>query len=122
MPGSPAPILPDGVTFFTTSYRHNGLFAGFASGVIIGTGFVLFGSLLCITIVGSIVGLPLILVGLIAPFIGPFLRFKEREGDCPYCGTRVTTNGTAIGFNCVACKERILVGQDTFRRKDARFP
>ena len=51
--------------------------------------------------------------GIIMAIFGPFIvGFIWMKGKCPHCGVEV--QGRAPGFNCPACKQRIVV-------KDKRF-
>ena len=89
--------------------------------------FVLGGLLLCVTLIGIIVGLPLALGGLKIMFLGPVRASRAPKGQCPYCGEVVS----ALGFDllvgrainsketqkigCCACKNPIAVQGDVFR-------
>jgi DNA-directed RNA polymerase subunit RPC12/RpoP len=76
------------------------------------------GGLLCLTGIGAIIGIPMILGGLLAPFLGPVLRLTHIKGKCPYCETNVTAQSTALGVTCPACNKRIVIRQKRFYRID----
>jgi hypothetical protein len=80
--------------------------------------FILGGFLFSATGIGAIIGVPMILVGFVFPFLGPFLGLAVMSltGPCPYCGTTVT--GGMAGFNCHACRKRIVVKDKKFIRVD----
>lgn len=91
-----------------------GCLAGWgASGCLIPAGIIL-----CFTGIGAIVGIPLILAGLLAPFLGPLIGLVALRGECPWCGTMVTSHAASQGFDCPACKKRIVIKDKKFIRID----
>ena len=67
------------------------------------------GILLCFTGIGVIIGVPLILAGLLAPFLGPLMGLGALKGECPWCGTQVISPMASLGVDCPACKRRIVI-------------
>lgn len=66
-----------------------GLAAG-AGASVIGLGcMVPLGILLCCTVIGAIIGIPLILAGLGTPALGPIAAMGALRGQCPYCGKKI---------------------------------
>ena len=64
--------------------------------------FVVCGLAACGTIIGFIVGLPMILLGV--------AQVKARwVGQCPACSKDCTIFLESVGFNCPSCKKRIVV-------------
>jgi len=74
------------------------------------------GILLCFTGIGTILGVPLILSGLLAPLLGPLLGLGVRhmKGNCPWCGTPITCSPGSIGVDYPACKKRIVIRDKQF--------
>jgi DNA-directed RNA polymerase subunit RPC12/RpoP len=90
--------------------------AGCASGFLM-AGCILPGALLCFTGVGAIIGVPMIILGLMGPIMGPLMGTGAKAGPCPWCGTRAMTPLSAFpkpGFDCPACKKRIIVRGNKF--------
>ena len=77
------------------------------------------GIFLCLTGVGAILGIPIILGALLFPFIAPALGFMTHiTGKCPYCGQGFSDQ-KGPGFDCPACKERIIVRGEKLYTKEA---
>ena len=98
--------------------KAGGAALGCGMSIWISTFMILGGLALSATGIGAIVGIPLILSAILFPFISPFIgaRLVRLTGPCPYCGTSVT--GGMVGFNCHACKKRIVVKNNRFIRVD----
>lgn len=85
--------------------------------IVIGGLCVVFGMLLTITVVGAIIGIPMIIGGIIAifvlPFISPFLGLgvglSSKKGACPVCQNRLRLTSWQKAITCSACKSRLLV-------------
>lgn len=68
------------------------------------------------------IGIPLvtIVVGIFLMIIGIFMvghaifRSKVQTGDCPYCGTNLTTRGTGNTFTCPHCNNTGKKTETTF--------
>lgn len=98
----------------TESAKASGAAVGCMGGLA-GSGCLLvLGGLLSATGIGAIIGVPMILAGLLLPFIGPILGFNSIKGPCPYCGYSVQALPTDPGLNCPACKQRIVVREKRF--------
>lgn len=96
-----------------------GMLAGVAAGSAISVVFIAFGLLLCLTGIGLVLGVPFILAGLVSPVMGLLKgaaakRIQRCRGNCPWCAYTVT--GSAPGFNCPACRNRILVRGNVFSK------
>lgn len=68
----------------------------------------LVGILLCCTIIGAIIGIPLILGTMLGPKKGGY------RGSCPHCGTTMSVGVIQAGANCHACKGRVVVKEGHF--------
>ena len=77
---------------------------------------IVVGGLLCLTGIGAIIGIPLILAGLLALFLGPLLGLTSIKGKCPYCETSVTAQSTAVVVTCSAYQKRIVIREKRFYR------
>ena len=98
----------------TKSAKAEGAALGCLAGWGVSGCLIPVGIILCFTGIGAIIGVPLILVGLFAMIIGPLMGLGELKGECPWCGTKVTSPTASQGIDCPACKKRIVI-------KDKRF-
>jgi DNA-directed RNA polymerase subunit RPC12/RpoP len=98
----------------TTSAKGEGLATGCLAGAMTSGCLIVAGGLLCLTGIGAIIGIPMILGGLLAPFLGPVLGLTNIKGKCPYCETNVTAQSRALGVTCPACKKRIVIREKRF--------
>lgn len=89
-----------------------GLFAGAGSAGCL----ITLGALLCLTGIGAIIGIPIILGGILALFVGPLMGLGNVKGKCPYCGHLVSTMTKQTGVTCPSCKKRIVVKNKQFFR------
>lgn len=94
-----------------------GLFFGASCGIWM----VLFGIGLCCTGIGAIVGIPLILAGIIMPFIcGPVasIGMTRLTGKCPYCRTLLRIDPQLGWTDCCLCKARIMIRNNYLYKTD----
>ncbi len=98
----------------TKSAKVEGVVAGCLAGWGASGCLISLGALLSLTGIGAIIGVPLILGGLLAPFLGPVVGLGALKGSCPWCGTQVTTTMFSQGVNCPACKHRIVIRDKRF--------
>lgn len=95
---------------------------GGVAGVVTGVLMIIVGSILTVTLIGSIIGIPLIIAGIWGmvggPLIGVLTNRKAIKGPCPYCGTTVLGQSTDAGITCKACKKRIVLRDKRFCRVD----
>lgn len=83
-----------------------GLFFGFIAAPVC----IIVGIMLCCTGLGAIAGMPLILLGICAPLIGPLLALGELRGKCPWCGAAINSIiNHKDAFFCHACSGKIAV-------------
>ncbi|HEV8369255.1 MAG TPA: hypothetical protein VGQ39_14975 [Pyrinomonadaceae bacterium] len=68
--------------------------------------------------IGLIFGIPLLIAGLVLPVImmRDLFHHNEVSGDCPFCGTPITTSDATIRLNCPTCKRLIEVREMTLER------
>lgn len=83
-----------------------GAFTGLYFGIIAVPVLVVVGGLLCLTGLGAILGIPMIVAAVLAPLIGPMFGMRAHRGKCPHCGTRVTDIDTMENRECPVCNKR----------------
>jgi predicted RNA-binding Zn-ribbon protein involved in translation (DUF1610 family) len=86
-----------------------GGFGGLFVGLVITPVFLIVGTLLCLTGLGALLGVPMIVAGIIAPLAGPIFGLGEHKGKCPSCGTRVISFSDGLGHDCPACNREFVV-------------
>ena len=82
-------------------------FSGLLLGVILAPMMIIVGTMLCLTGLGALLGVPMIIGGAMAPLLGPMIGLKSLKGKCPWCGGEVTSVRSSQSFVCDACKHRI---------------
>lgn len=92
------------------------VFAGLYFGVIAAPIMIIVGTMLCLTGLGAILGIPMIIGGALAPLAGPMLGFGALKGKCPWCGNPVSSLPSAQSFDCDACKQRIAIRNHGFAK------
>ncbi len=98
------------------SDRGTGMAAGCLSGWVFGVFLIIAGVALTFTGIGAVIGVPLILIGLVLPFIAPFVGLNAVRGPCPYCGAQVRSSRTDAGVTCPVCRHRILIRDGRYYR------
>ena len=70
------------------------------------------------TTIGLIFGVPLLIAGLVLPVIMMRDLFKTNEirGECPYCGSGITTADSTLRLQCPNCKGLVAVKQARLER------
>jgi DNA-directed RNA polymerase subunit RPC12/RpoP len=91
-----------------------GAFAGLLFGMIAVPILVIVGTMLCLTGLGAILGVPMILAAVLAPLLGPMIGLDALKGKCPSCGTSVSSVANARDFDCHACGKRIAIKHREF--------
>lgn len=94
--------------------RGQGIFGGCLVGWVAFLVLITGGAVVSFTGIGILVGVPMIIAGLLAPFLGALMGWERLIGDCPWCGSEVRCFATSPGVDCPACKKRIVI-------KDKRF-
>jgi DNA-directed RNA polymerase subunit RPC12/RpoP len=93
-----------------------GAFGGLLFGMLVVPILVIVGTMLCLTGLGAVLGIPMILAAVFAPLAGPMIGLGALKGKCPWCGTQVSSIGTTKEFGCHACKGRIVITHREFVR------
>lgn len=89
---------------------------GFSFAIAIGLVLFIAGLVISLTLgegtsIGLIFGIPLLLAGLILPFLMMRDTFTQNEvrGVCPYCSTPIKTSDATIRLRCPACQREVAV-------------
>jgi len=80
-----------------------GAFGGMYIGLIVAPILIFPGVLLCLLGWGIFLGVPMIVLGILAPLAGPVFGFGEHIGKCPACETRVVGVTDGRGHSCPVC-------------------
>ena len=89
-------------------------FSGLALGVVAAPVLLIVGVLLCLTGLGAILGIPMIIGAILSPLAGPVVGFNAVRGKCPWCGAKVSCVHTGQSFDCDACHQRIALRHEKF--------
>ena len=89
-----------------------GALKGLGKGLVIGGSVVGFGFLISLTVIGAIIGIPLIVIGfaiiILGPFVGGLVGLATRKAKCPYCQNEIKFN-VEKALTCENCHKRLLV-------------
>jgi len=89
-----------------------GAFGGLFLGVVMTPVLVIFGAMLCLTGLGAILGIPMIVAGVVAPLAGSLFGMGEHQGKCPCCGMHVVSVSDGKPHYCPSCdSEFALIDQ-----------
>jgi len=86
-----------------------GAFGGMVYGLIAAPVLIFPGILLCLLGWGIFLGVPMIVLGLLAPLAGPVFGMGEHRAKCPACGTTVLTVADGKVHSCPTCNERFAL-------------
>jgi len=95
-----------------------GPFSGLLFGVLAAPILIIVGTLLCLTGLGAILGVPMILAAILAPLLGPLIGFGALQGKCPWCGSPVRSVTSTKVFHCLACNQGISIKNRRFVRAE----
>lgn len=88
-----------------------GAFGGLLFGLIAAPVLGIWGGLLCLTGLGAILGIPLIILAFLAPLAGPLMGVGEQQVRCPSCKTREITVADGRLHYCPNCEIEFAVGE-----------
>ena len=91
-----------------------GAYGGLLLGLLVVPVLMIPGTLMCLTGLGAFLGVPMIVAAILAPLMGPLFGFGVLKGKCPWCGSTVTSFGSAKTLYCHACSQRIAITQSRF--------
>jgi endogenous inhibitor of DNA gyrase (YacG/DUF329 family) len=86
-----------------------GMFSGFMFGLIAAPVLIIAGGMICLTGLGVFLGVPLIVMGMCAPLVGPLMGSNPLHGKCPWCDADVSGVGIFDHFSCPSCSRRIVM-------------
>lgn len=86
-----------------------GAYSGLLFGILVVPMLLIVGTLLCLTGLGAILGIPMILAGILAPLIGPMIGIRSHSGHCPYCGAALSNIESGHNATCPVCNRAIAV-------------
>jgi uncharacterized Zn finger protein (UPF0148 family) len=86
-----------------------GAFGGLLYGAIAAPILILAGIMICLTGWGLFLGVPIIVLGILAPLAGPMFGMTEHAARCPECGTRVVTVADGQLHKCPSCNAQFAV-------------
>lgn len=90
---------------------------GMLFGVLTAPVCLIVGGMLCCTGLGAFAGVPLILLGILAPLLGSVLGLYELRGRCPWCGTRmISLIHHPHDANCPVCGKTIAIHADKLEK------
>lgn len=89
-------------------------FSGLLFGFIVAPICIIVGTMLCLTGLGVFLGIPVIILGILAPLLGPMIGIGELKGKCPACGIELNNIVNTPVFACYGCGERIAVENHKF--------
>ena len=95
-----------------------GAFGGLLFGMLAVPILAIVGTMLCLTGLGAILGVPMIVAAILAPVLGPMIGIGALNGNCPWCGVRIHSLITGPEFYCHACSKKIAVKNRQFHRAE----
>lgn len=84
-------------------------FGGLLFGLVTAPVLIIYGALICLLGPAMVLGIPMIIAGICAPLLGPYLAINAVRGKCPWCGAKISSVGPLDAFYCHACSKRIVV-------------
>jgi len=93
-----------------------GAFGGLLLGVIVAPVLFIVGTMLCLTGLGAILGIPMIVAAIAAPLAGPLMGMGEHQARCPACSTRMITVADGQLHYCPACDQEFALGEHQVAR------
>jgi predicted RNA-binding Zn-ribbon protein involved in translation (DUF1610 family) len=88
-----------------------GAFGGLAYGLIAAPILIIAGVMICLTGLGVFLGVPVIVMGILAPLAGPLFGMSEHTAKCPECRTRMVTVADGKVHACPTCNANFAVSE-----------
>jgi len=95
-----------------------GGFSGLLFGLIAAPVLVISGGMICLTGLGIFLGVPLIILGVLSPLLGPVLGLNQQRGHCPWCSAQIGSVALFDRFCCPSCSKRIVVCKEELLRAE----
>jgi predicted RNA-binding Zn-ribbon protein involved in translation (DUF1610 family) len=102
-----------------SEHQHHparGAFGGLYFGLVAAPILIFPGVLLCLLGWGIFLGVPMIVLGVLAPLLGPVMGMSEHKGKCPSCGTRMISMDDGKAHECPVCCEKFAIGDGEVAR------
>ena len=102
-----------------SEHQHHparGAFGGLYLGLIAAPILIIPGVLLCLLGWGIFFGVPMIVLGILAPLLGPVVGMGEHRGKCPSCSTRMISMDDGKTHECPVCSEKFAIGDGEVAR------
>lgn len=96
---------PHGHDRAPAKYAFGGLFFGIVTAPVL----IIYGTMMCLLGPPMVFGIPVIIAGVLSPFVIPYLAINAVRGKCPWCGEKIASIGPLDAFFCQACSKRIVV-------------
>ena len=114
MPWKFCPICGTAVAHESHPVEHEhhparGAFGGMFYGLIAAPILIFPGILLCLLGWGIFLGIPMILLGVVMPLMGPMFGMGEHKGKCPACGTHMVSVEDGKKHSCPVCNEKFAM-------------
>ena len=87
-----------------------GAFGGLYFGIVAAPILIFPGVLLCLLGWGLFLGVPMIVLGVLAPLYGPVVGMSEHKGKCPSCRTRMISFDDGKTHECPVCCAKFAIG------------
>lgn len=88
-----------------------GGFGGMMFGLLIAPVMIIVGTMLCLTGLGAILGIPMIIAAVFTPLIAPMMGMRAHRGKCPDCGMIVASMADGKNYDCPACSRTFAVSK-----------
>jgi len=98
----------------TRSAKVAGVFAGGFFGIAAAGCTFWAGVLLTLTGIGALLGIPMIVISFVLPFVGALGGLGTITGACPHCSTAIHASRFSPGTDCPGCKRRVLIREKRF--------
>ena len=82
---------------------------GLVLGILAAPVLIIYGGMICLTGLGIVLGLPMIIAGVCAPLVGALVGLNVLRGKCPWCDAKVSGVGLFDRFSCPACNKLIVM-------------
>ena len=106
---TPGARQPEPVTHKHEAAPAAGGLSGLLFGLVAAPVLIISGTLICLTGLGIFLGVPLIILGILSPLLGPVLGLNQQRGQCPWCSAQIGSVALFDRFSCPACSKRIVV-------------
>ena len=93
-----------------------GAYAGLLFGLLAVPLLLIVGTMLCLTGLGAILGIPMILAAILAPIMAPLFGMMSHKGKCPSCGASLSNMENGHKSTCPVCNHSFAVKHGLFTK------